>query len=361
MKINRTATTRRLGRTATAVLVGLSLTATACGGSNDSADDADAELAELIDLVVESASERLAESDTSTDINAVAVAPAPNTADTPASSVSSSSSGTSSTDGGTAIAPAAAPSTSTSGTPASASSDSDDLADMPMDDTTGDTTESAPIEPAGDADEPMADEPMDDGYGEGSEADEPMADEPMDDGYGEGYEADEPMADEPMDDGYDDGNTIVSELVVDIDYSGAFGKINVDAELTGFTSDNYKGIESVCLVQYNQYGNPLYTGDARAYTANASYVDIDGVRYPDLIVNGCRPNTDNFGEYTTDWSVESARGTNGSRKDYYDIAVRGVDGQVSVFCMNAENWRNGFVERDMSDYAGSTKLGRCPA
>ena len=98
MKINRTATTRRLGRTATAVLVGLSLTATACGGSNDSADDADAELAELIDLVVESASERLAESDTSTDINAVAVAPAPNTADTPASSVSSSSSGTSSTD-----------------------------------------------------------------------------------------------------------------------------------------------------------------------------------------------------------------------------------------------------------------------
>ena len=88
-----------------------------------------------------------------------------------------------------------------------------------MDGTTGDATESAPIEPAGDADEPMADEPMDDepmdeGYDDG----DAMADEPMDD---DGYEADEPMDDamddEPMDEGYDDGEDTTGEAVDEAD------------------------------------------------------------------------------------------------------------------------------------------------
>jgi len=238
MKINRTATTRRLGRTATAVLVGLSMTATACGGSNDSADDADADLAELIDLVVESASERLAESQTATDSDTVTVDTTLNTAATPASSASSSSSGTSSTDGGTAVAPAAAPSTSTSGTPASASSSSDDSADMPMGDTTGDATESAPIEAAGDADEPA-----DEGY---------EADEPMDENAEE--EADGPVRDR-------DGllEAIRAPKVTSVDQTKLGSKLRVNIYAIGTAEGPRDGIASVVVYRKNSYNVDLIT------------------------------------------------------------------------------------------------------
>ena len=238
MKINRTATTRRLGRTATAVLVGLSMTATACGGSNDSADDADADLAELIDLVVESASERLAESQTATDSDTVTVDTTLNTAATPASSASSSSSGTSSTDGGTAVAPAAAPSTSTSGTPASASSSSDDSADMPMGDTTGDATESAPIEAAGDADEPA-----DEGY---------EADEPMDENAEE--EADGPVRDR-------DGllEAIRAPKVTSVDQTKLGSKLRVNIYAIGTAEGPRDGIASVVVYRKNSYNVDLMT------------------------------------------------------------------------------------------------------
>lgn len=252
MKINRTATTRRLGRTATAVLVGLSLTATACGGSNNSADNSDAELAELIDLVVESASERLAESATTTDINAVAVAPAPNTDGTPASSASPSSSDTSRTDDDTRVAPAATPDTSTSDTPAPASSGSDDVADTPMDDTTGDATESAPIEPAGDADEPMADEPMDD--------------EPMDEGYDDGEDTTGEAVDEADDDtgslpgGRDDLPTfLLNPQVTSVDQTKLAPNLRVNIYVTSNADGPRDGIASVVVYRKNSYNVDLMT------------------------------------------------------------------------------------------------------
>lgn len=183
----------------------------------------------------------------------------------------------------------------------------------------------------------------------------PVAEDPV---------AEEPVAEEETEVVEETTTTVaevVRQLLVDIEFSSTYGPINVEAELTGFVGGRYKGIESVCLVQYNEYGNPIPQGGAEPYTRLSAPAEIDGVRYPDLIANGCRPNNDNFGEYTTDWSVEATRGSNGNRKDYYDVAVRGEDGQVRVFCMDTDNFRNGFVERNMADYAGRTSMGPCPS
>ena len=136
--------------------------------------------------------------------------------------------------------------------------------------------------------------------------------------------------------------------------------VEVDAELVGFRSSNTKGIASVCLVQYNQYGNEIYR-DGDPYSASAgSSLEVSGVRYPRLLVEGCRASDDNFGVYTKVWSVDAERGVNGSLKNWYDIAIRAEDGQVRVFCRDMTQARGSFVERRPSDYAGRTSLGPCP-
>jgi hypothetical protein len=136
--------------------------------------------------------------------------------------------------------------------------------------------------------------------------------------------------------------------------------VEVDAELVGFRSSSTKGIASVCLVQYNQYGNEVYrNGDPYSASAGSS-VEVDGVRYPRLLIDGCRASDDNFGVYTKVWSVDAERGVNGSLKDWYDIAIRAEDGQVRVFCRDMTQARGSFVERRPSDYAGRTSLGPCP-
>lgn len=136
--------------------------------------------------------------------------------------------------------------------------------------------------------------------------------------------------------------------------------VEVDAELVGFRSSSTKGIASVCLVQYNQYGNEIYrNGDPYSPGAGSS-VEVNGVRYPRLLAEGCRASDDNFGVYTKVWSVDATRGVNNSVKDWYDIAIRAEDGQVRVFCRDMTQARGDFVERRPSDYAGRTSLGPCP-
>lgn len=324
MKIRTTATNRRIRSAGTIMIAFAALTA-ACGG--------DAE-------VLESAVAAETESAEATSAASENEAPAADQSN----SVPQDSSGQSSTD--QSSTDQSSSNESTGATPAPAATPEQPAEEQPLQ--SQDQPEQADEQPADD--EPVAEEPaVDEPAAEEPAAEEPAADEPA---------ADEPVAEEPA---AEEPAEAVRQLLVGIEYTSSFGPINVEAELTGFVGDRYKGIESVCLVQYNEYGNPVYTGNSRAYTSLAGFVEIDGVRYPDLIANGCRPYDDNFGEYTRDWSVEATRGINGNRKDYFDIAIRGEDGQVRVFCMNTSNVAAGFVERNMADFAGRSSIGRCPA
>ena len=300
-------TNRTNFRTAAAVtLAALTFATTACGGSDEVIDSAP----EAVDAEApasDDAAEQVA--DTADDAPATE---APATAEEPA-----------------AAEPAAEPAPAQESTPAS--------------------------QPAAEPAEEPAAEPAEPAETTVPPTTAPVAEEPV---------AEEPVAEEETEVVEETTTTVaevVRQLLVDIEFSSTYGPINVEAELTGFVGGRYKGIESVCLVQYNEYGNPIPQGGAEPYTRLSAPAEIDGVRYPDLIANGCRPNNDNFGEYTTDWSVEATRGSNGNRKDYYDVAVRGEDGQVRVFCMDTNNFRNGFVERNMADYAGRTSMGPCPS
>ena len=329
MKIRTTATNRRI-RTAGTVMIAFAALTAACGGD-----------AEVLESAVAAETESAEETSSASENEAPAA--------DQSNSVSQDSSGQSSTDQSSTNQSSS--NESTGATPAPAATPEQPAEEQPLQ--SQDQPEQADEQPADDepvAEEPAAEEPT----AEEPTAEEPTAEEPT----AEEPAAEEPAAEEPA---AEEPAEAVRQLLVDIEYTSSFGPINVEAELTGFVGDRYKGIESVCLVQYNEYGNPVYTGNSRAYTNLAGSVEIDGVRYPDLIANGCRPYDGNFGEYTRDWSVEATRGINGNRKDYFDIAIRGEDGQVRVFCMNTSNVAAGFVERNMADFAGRSSIGRCPA
>ena len=145
----------------------------------------------------------------------------------------------------------------------------------------------------------------------------------------------------------------VQELIASLSFAqNSTTSIIVDATLTNVQGSRTKGIASVCAVQYNEYGNPN--------TGPTGFVLVDGVRYPALLIEGCSPNANNFGEYTKTWSVAVGRGINGSLKSYYDIAIRAEDGQVKVYCGDVNNFRAGWVERTLSANAGRVSLGACP-
>ena len=145
----------------------------------------------------------------------------------------------------------------------------------------------------------------------------------------------------------------VQELIASLSFAqNSTTSIIVDATLTNVQGSRTKGIASVCAVQYNEYGNPN--------PGPTGFVLVDGVRYPALLIEGCSPNANNFGEYTKTWSVAVGRGINGSLKSYYDIAIRAEDGQVKVYCGDVNNFRAGWVERTLSANAGRVSLGACP-
>ena len=134
--------------------------------------------------------------------------------------------------------------------------------------------------------------------------------------------------------------------------------VEVRAELLGFESSNAKGIASVCMIQYNDYGNPIYrNGDP--YRRNVPSVEVNGVRYPAVLIEGCAPSTANLGVYTKTWSVEGQRGVNNSVKSYLDIAIRAEDGQVKLFCIDTTVRNAQFVERNVADFANRTSMGAC--
>ena len=328
MKIRTTATNRRI-RTAGAVMIAFAALTAACGGNAevlDSAAETDADVAAETESAEETSS---ASESNGSDGNSSG-----QSSNAESSSNQSGNGQTSSGSNGGAPAPAPAP-----------APESQAPAPAPEQQVEPEAEEQPEVEPEQQV-EPEQVEP---------EAEEQPGVEPEIDEQPEVEEQPE-VAPEPA-----PAPEPVRQLLVDIEYTSAFGPINVEAELTGFVGDRYKGVESVCLVQYNEYGNPVYTGNSQAYTNLAGFVEINGVRYPDLIANGCRPYDDNFGEYTRDWSVEATRGINGNRKDYFDIAIRAEDGQVRVFCMNTSNVAAGFVERSMADFAGRSSIGRCPA
>ncbi len=109
--------------------------------------------------------------------------------------------------------------------------------------------------------------------------------------------------------------------------------------MPGFSSDRQRGIVSVCLVQYNQYGN--------AINGPTGFVEReDGTRIPRLLAEGCGTRHDlaNFGEYTREWSMSGTWGSNNSKKDYADVAIKNQDGVVRVFCVLKSS--NTIIDRD---------------
>jgi hypothetical protein len=331
---NRTASNNRKIRTAGAVMMAMAIMSTAaCGGTNDVIESADA-------AVVEAAAPESVDSADSTVLTASDAEPVNSTqevAPTPAPVQQ-------------AQAPAPAP------TPAPAPASNVASADTPA-------PEQAPVEqqpemaePELEADaapeaeqEPEMAEPEVEADAAPEAEQEPEMVEPEAEAQPEVMEPEvmEPEVVEP-----EAPAPVVSSIVASFNYITA-RNVQVRAEMTGFKSSRTAGIVSVCAVQYNEYGNPT--------SGPSGTVEVDGVRYPALLVEGCSPSTENYGVYSYTWSVNANRGTNGSLKNWYDVAIRAEDGQVKVYCidMNARNAQ--FVERNMADYANRTKLGSCPS
>ena len=336
-------TTNRTFRTAGATMIALlAISTAACGGSttidsaaNDTAVEAEAPAADTADDTAdESASVDQAEQTSDTN----------DTASTQEAESNSSSSNSSSSDSSSSNSTSSDSSSSSSG---SVQSQSDEPA----------TEEPAAEEPA--AEEPMAEEPAEaepaaeEPAEEEPAAEEPAAEEPMAEEPAEEEPAtEEPMAEEPAEEEPAAEEPAVREFLVNIIASNSYS-VQIEASVPGATGSQTKGIASVCLVQYNEYGNAL--------EGPSGMVTVDGVRYPALIAEGCRANDGNYGEYSYRWSLDARRSVNGNPKNYYDIAIRAEDGRVRVFCHDTTSFRNGFVERNLADYAGRTSLGPCPS
>lgn len=316
---NRTASNNRKIRTAGAVMMAMAIMSTAaCGGTNDVIESADA-------AVVEAAAPESVDSADSTVLTASDAEPVNSTqevAPTPAPVQQ-------------AQAPAPAP------TPAPAPASNVASADTPA-------PEQAPVEQQPEMAEPEVEaDAAPEAQPEAEQ--EPEMVEPEAEAQPEVMEPEvmEPEVVEP-----EAPAPVVSSIVASFNYITA-RDVQVRAEMTGFKSSRTAGIVSVCAVQYNEYGNPT--------SGPSGTVEVDGVRYPALLVEGCSPSTENYGVYSYTWSVKADRGVNGSLKNWYDVAIRAEDGQVKVYCidMNARNAQ--FVERNMADYANRTKLGSCPS
>jgi hypothetical protein len=189
--------------------------------------------------------------------------------------------------------------------------------------------------------------------GEAEAQDEPAAEQPAE------QPAEEPATEQAAPEPADEPAAIAPVIAAEFRFTNPLA-VEVAAELLGFEGSSSKGIASVCMVQYNEYGNPIYrNGDP--YRVTTPTVEVNGVRYPAVLVQGCAPSTANLGVYTGTWSVEGQRGVNNSIKPYLDIAIRAEDGQVKVFCIDTTAFSARFVERTMADYANRTSLGACPA
>ena len=312
-------TTNRTFRTAGATMIALlAISTAACGGSttidsaaNDTAVEAEAPAA---DTAEESTSVDQAEQTSDTSDTASSQEAASDTSSSNSSSSSSSSSN------------------STSGGTSSVQSQGD---------------EPAAEEPA--AEEPVAEEPM--------AEEEPVAEEPAEEPMAEEPAAEEPVAEEPAAEEPAAEEPVASVIAAEFLFTSPLD-VEVRAELLGFESSNAKGIASVCMIQYNDYGNPIYrNGDP--YRRNVPSVEVNGVRYPAVLIEGCAPSTANLGVYSKTWSVEGQRGVNNSVKSYLDIAIRADDGQVKLFCIDTTVRNAQFVERNVADFANRTSMGAC--
>jgi hypothetical protein len=209
-------------------------------------------------------------------------------------------------------------------------------------------TEQPPAEQP--AAEPAAEEPVEEPAP--APAPEPAVEEPTEEVVAE----DEPT-EEPVEEPAPEPAPVAPVISAEFLFTSPLD-VEVAAQLLGFEGSNTKGIASVCMVQYNEYGNPIYrNGDP--YRRNEPSVEVDGVRYPAVLVQGCAASTENLGVYTKRWSVEGERGTNNSIKPYLDIAIRAEDGQVKVFCIDTTVRNAQFVERNVADYANRTSMGAC--
>jgi hypothetical protein len=312
-------TTNRTFRTAGATMIALlAISTAACGGSttidsaaNDTAVEAEAPAA---DTAEESTSVDQAEQTSDISDTASSQEAASDTSSSNSSSSSSSSSN------------------STSGGTSSVQSQGD---------------EPAAEEPA--AEEPVAEEPM--------AEEEPVAEEPAEEPMAEEPAAEEPVAEEPAAEEPAAEEPVASVIAAEFLFTSPLD-VEVRAELLGFESSNAKGIASVCMIQYNDYGNPIYrNGDP--YRRNVPSVEVNGVRYPAVLIEGCAPSTANLGVYSKTWSVEGQRGVNNSVKSYLDIAIRADDGQVKLFCIDTTVRNAQFVERNVADFANRTSMGAC--
>jgi hypothetical protein len=312
-------TTNRTFRTAGATMIALlAISTAACGGSttidsaaNDTTVEAEAPAA---DTAEESTSVDQAEQTSDTSDTASSQEAASDTSSSNSSSSSSSSSN------------------STSGGTSSVQSQGD---------------EPAAEEPA--AEEPVAEEPM--------AEEEPVAEEPAEEPMAEEPAAEEPVAEEPAAEEPAAEEPVASVIAAEFLFTSPLD-VEVRAELLGFESSNAKGIASVCMIQYNDYGNPIYrNGDP--YRRNVPSVEVNGVRYPAVLIEGCAPSTANLGVYSKTWSVEGQRGVNNSVKSYLDIAIRADDGQVKLFCIDTTVRNAQFVERNVADFANRTSMGAC--
>ncbi len=312
-------TTNRTFRTAGATMIALlAISTAACGGSttidsaaNDTTVEAEAPAA---DTAEESTSVDQAEQTSDISDTASSQEAASDTSSSNSSSSSSSSSN------------------STSGGTSSVQSQGD---------------EPAAEEPA--AEEPVAEEPM--------AEEEPVAEEPAEEPMAEEPAAEEPVAEEPAAEEPAAEEPVASVIAAEFLFTSPLD-VEVRAELLGFESSNAKGIASVCMIQYNDYGNPIYrNGDP--YRRNVPSVEVNGVRYPAVLIEGCAPSTANLGVYTKTWSVEGQRGVNNSVKSYLDIAIRADDGQVKLFCIDTTVRNAQFVERNVADFANRTSMGAC--
>jgi hypothetical protein len=317
-------TTNRTFRTAGATMIALlAISTAACGGSttidsaaNDTAVEAEAPAA---DTAEESTSVDQAEQTSDTSDTASSQEAASDTSSSNSSSSSSSSSN------------------STSGGTSSVQSQGDEPA----------AEEPAAEEPA--AEEPVAEEPM--------AEEEPVAEEPAEEPMAEEPAAEEPVAEEPAAEEPAAEEPVASVIAAEFLFTSPLD-VEVRAELLGFESSNAKGIASVCMIQYNDYGNPIYrNGDP--YRRNVPSVEVNGVRYPAVLIEGCAPSTANLGVYSKTWSVEGQRGVNNSVKSYLDIAIRADDGQVKLFCIDTTVRNAQFVERNVADFANRTSMGAC--
>ena len=311
MKI-RTATNRRL-RTAGALMIALSVMGTAaCGGSEEVLEGTATDAVEVSDEVAAEP----AEETTATVIES--------------SNQSSSQASSQSSDQASSSQSSSSQSGSTSGS------------------TGGGVTGQATAEqPAAEPAEQPAAEP----------AAEPAADEPAPEPAAEEIVAEDEPTEEPVEEPAPEPAPVAPVISAEFLFTSPLD-VEVAAQLLGFEGSNTKGIASVCMVQYNEYGNPIYrNGDP--YRRNEPSVEVDGVRYPAVLVQGCAPSTENLGVYTKTWSVEGERGVNNSIKPYLDIAIRAEDGQVKVFCIDTTVRNAQFVERNMADYANRTSMGAC--